>query len=155
MAYFAIIDNRSDNNPTPIWGWSTLPITREEGEMGGETSIYSLSDTELLQGVAPNVPPGGKAIRLHLTQDQWDSRPTSNPALSNGSIVQINRPSLPLKEQANVALQDIQRQAPMLTAMRETFGSQTRLYVQKLRAIISGADTTSTALPTPPTQVTD
>lgn len=55
-----------------------------------------------------------------------------------------------LKDQANTAVQGVQQQANMVTAMGETFGPQMKEYVHKLRAIIDGADTTSTTLPPPP-----
>lgn len=59
-----------------------------------------------------------------------------------------------LKEYAQEAMQNMQQKAAMVTAMGETFGPHTRAYVQSLRAIIDGSDTTSTELPTAPDDVT-
>lgn len=72
-----------------------------------------------------------------------------------GSITTSIPPQPPLRDQAQSAFSNIQSQAPMIVAMGESFGPQTQAYVKALQAIINGADTTSTALPTRPGELTD
>lgn len=59
-----------------------------------------------------------------------------------------------LKSMAAYSMQTVQSQAAMATAMGQVFGPQMRDYVQKLRAILDGTDTTSTTLPDAPSDVT-
>lgn len=59
-----------------------------------------------------------------------------------------------LKYLAQSALNYVMSQAPSLTVMGEVFGPNTRAYVQKLQAIANGTDTTSTELPTMPSDLT-
>lgn len=73
---------------------------------------------------------------------------------ASGTLSTAPAPVTPLKDQAQAALQNVQQQASMVSAMGETFGPQTRDYVTKIRAIINGSDTTSTTLPQTPTNWT-
>lgn len=98
---------------------------------------------------------------LPLTTEQWEwhffSGNSQAQINDDGSISPYNPPPLPpppLKVQAQSSLQDAQQQASMVSAMGETFGPKMRDYVQSLRAIINGSDTTSTALPTAPSNPT-
>lgn len=73
-----------------------------------------------------------------------------------GQIVPCPQPVYvpPLKEQATTAMQQVQQQAAMTSAMGETFGPTMKTYVHALRAILDGTDTTSTTLPTAPADPT-
>lgn len=59
-----------------------------------------------------------------------------------------------LKSAAAYSLQTVNSQAAVATAMGQTFGLQMRAYVQQLRAIANGTDTTSTTLPAAPADPT-
>lgn len=142
MACFAIIDDQPEHDPMPIRGWATVPLSPD------------LTDDERLWQAAPHIPSGCRAVRLNITDEAWAARPIVNPALSNGTIIQGPSPVIPLKERATAAMQQVQQQATMTSAMGETFGPEMQAYVRALRAIISGADTTSTTLPTAPTDPT-
>lgn len=140
--YYAIINDTANlSQDVPIIGWNAIA-----------------------DGQDASVPPcpvasGTIAVALpFMTDATWADRPLVNPVLRNKSSV-ITGPTPthappPLREQAQAALQTVQQQASMVSAMGETFGPQMRDYVKALRAIISGSDTTSTALPTAPNDPT-
>lgn len=101
---------------------------------------------------------GMKAVQLpEMNASDWDDLTQGRKgsvALSDGKIVPYTPPPPPLKEQATTAMQNVQQQAAMTSAMGEVFGPQMQAYVRALRAIISGTDTTSTTLPTAPADPT-
>lgn len=142
MACFAIIDDQPEHDPMPIRGWAAVPLSPD------------LTDDERLRQAAPHIPSGCRAVRLDITDEAWATRPIVNPALSDGKIIQGPSPIIPLKEQATTAIQQVQQQASMTSAMGETFGPEMQAYVRALRAIISGTDTASTTLPTAPAEPT-
>ncbi|GBQ07986.1 hypothetical protein [Saccharibacter floricola] len=72
----------------------------------------------------------------------------------NGTLSDYTPPPPPLRPQAQNALQAVQQKANMAAVMGEVFGPNMRAYVQALRAIADGSDTTSTQLPTAPDDVT-
>lgn len=60
---------------------------------------------------------------------------------------------IPLKTQATSAQAWINQQANLAAAMGEVFTADMKAYVKAITAIADGTDTTSTALPTQPTDV--
>ena len=60
-----------------------------------------------------------------------------------------------LQVQAKAALQQVQSQAAMVTAMGEVFGPKTKAYVDQLRGIVEGKDQTITQLPVAPADPTE
>lgn len=90
-------------------------------------------------------------------QRQYSQKVRTDWQIVDGKIApyQQSRPPIPLKDQASAAMQQVQQQATLVTAMGDTFGPKMRDYVKSLRAIINGSDTTSTALPTAPDDPTD
>lgn len=93
--------------------------------------------------------------KVPLTPEQWDYHFAHSQAVyDEGTFVDYTPPPPSLKEQAQAAMQSVQQQANMITAMGETFGPQMRDYVGRLREIVSGTDTTSTELPTAPSDPT-
>ncbi|MCX5617105.1 hypothetical protein NQF86_00260 [Bombella sp. TMW 2.2543] len=150
MAYFAIIDGQTQDEPLPILGWSAIPLVRNSQTPEDPATSLPLTEDELLLKVQPHLPAGSRAIRLTITDEEWTARPTVNPALCNGTVIQRERPALPLKEQAASAIQQVHHQAALSTAMGQTFGPEMQNHVRKLQAILDGTDTTSTALPPQP-----
>lgn len=150
LAYFAIVDARKQDDPLPILGWSAIPLTRDSQTSENPAPSLPLTEDELLLKVQPHLPTGSRAVRLTMTDDEWAARPTVNPALCNGAIIQGERPALPLKDQAASAMQQVHHQAALNFAMGRSFGPEMQSHVQKLQAILDGTDTTSTALPLPP-----
>lgn len=142
MTYFAITDDKTEHDPMPIRGWAALPLSPD------------LTEDEQLQQAAPHIPSGCRAVRLDITDEAWATRPIVNPVLSNGAIIQGPSPAIPLKERATTAMQQVQQQAAMTSAMGETFGPQMQAYVRALRDIINGTDTSSTELPAAPASPT-
>ncbi|MXV44381.1 hypothetical protein GS501_04880 [Saccharibacter sp. 17.LH.SD] len=96
-----------------------------------------------------------------LTQEQWDWH-----FLSGNSQAQINADGtvsrymppppapVPLSRKARRAMDSVESQSSVVLAMGETFGPLMRAYVKKLYAIMKGSDTTSTVLPTAPSDPT-
>ena len=153
-AYFAITEVLTGHDPMPVRGWAAMPLRQEERNADGSITSRLLTDEELLQQAAAYTPPGSTAVRLDVTDEEWNTRPTVNPVLSSGKIIQGPTPAIPLKEQAAAAMQKVQQQAAMTSAMGETFGPEMQDHVRALRAILDGTDTTSTTLPTAPADPT-
>lgn len=145
VAYFALILADADlNKPAQIMGWPTLNY-----DEGTPPPQY-------------DPPPKYKAFYLpNMTAEHWDELRFKKNGLGggiayfDGDMVPYTPPPYvpPLKEQATAAMQTVQQQASMASAMGETFGPQMQAYVKQLRAIISGSDTTSTELPQAPDEV--
>ncbi|MCT6813095.1 hypothetical protein [Bombella apis] len=154
MAYFAIIDEGAAMEPVPIRGWTIIPLTQDRKQADGTITAHSLTEEELLQQVTPHMPAGSRAIRLHVTDEDWNARPVVNPVLSKGGITQGKTPSTTLRDQAAAMMLQVQQQAAMAAAMGETFGPKMRACVSTLRAILDGSDT-PTSLPTLPARPTD
>lgn len=130
--YYAHYDPTAQQ-PAPVIGW------------------YDMWGYSSLDGMPP------LSELLPLSADFWQkhiTEPQTSQAVQDGTIVAYTPPPPPLKDQANAAMQQIQQQASMVSAMGETFGPSMRDYVKALRAIINGSDTTSTTLPTAPTEPT-
>ncbi|CEF54653.1 hypothetical protein [Acetobacter ghanensis] len=94
-----------------------------------------------------------------MTADQWAAKGgntgTKSMAVENGALVDYTPPvvPVPLKTQAATAQAWIQQQANLAGAMGEVFTADMKAYVKAIAAIANGTDTTSTALPTQPTDV--
>ncbi|WP_202401609.1 MULTISPECIES: hypothetical protein [unclassified Saccharibacter] len=90
-----------------------------------------------------------------LTKEQYDYWYGRHCRVgSDGALEEYIPPAPPLKPQAQEAMQKVQQQASMVSAMGEVFGPKMRDYVKALRAILDGSDTTSTTLPAAPDDVT-
>ena len=86
-------------------------------------------------------------------EEGWDMEDTPNGIkFSQPSDMMFTPPTI--KQEAQQALAYVMAQAPQLTVMGEVFGPNTQAYVKTLRAIINGTDTTTTTLPTVPTDLT-
>ena len=102
---------------------------------------------------------------LHpVTSAQWTERQNSAATglkqstwnAASGSLEPYTPPAVvvPLATKAQSEMSGwISQQAAMAVAMGETFTDEMRAYVKAIQAIATGADTTSTALPTQPTDV--
>lgn len=94
-----------------------------------------------------------------MTAEQWAAKGgdtgTKSMAVINGELVDYTAPAvaIPLKTQAATAQSWIMQQANLAVAMGEVFTTDMRTYVKAIAAIANGTDTTSTALPTQPTDV--
>lgn len=94
-----------------------------------------------------------------LTPDQWEAKggySSSRPmCVDNGALVDYTPPAVPvpLKTQAASAQTWIQQQANLAAAMGDVFTADMKAYVKAIAAIANGTDTTSTALPTQPTDI--
>ncbi|GBQ08738.1 hypothetical protein [Saccharibacter floricola] len=121
------------------------------------TIVRGWYDTWSLASLS-HVPPASDMIAI--TANDWEDethfRLPTGRGIQDGKIVDYTPPSpaISLTTQAKNVMQAVQQQASMVSAMGETFGPKMRDYVQALRAIISGSDTTSTALPTAPSDPT-
>lgn len=71
---------------------------------------------------------------------------------ADGTLEKYTPPLSPesLQTQARAAMQQVQQQAAMATAMGEEFGPEMQAYVRSLREILNGKSAASTALPTAP-----
>lgn len=102
---------------------------------------------------------------LHsVTSAQWTERQNSAATglkqytwnAASGSLETYTPPAVvvPLATQAQSEMSGwISQQASMAAAMGETFTTDMKAYVKAIQAIATGADKTSTALPTRPTDV--
>lgn len=92
---------------------------------------------------------------IAVPDDTWGNRATMYWQVKNGVFLQYTPPvvTIPLKTQATTAQAWIQQQANLAAAMGETFTVDMKAYVVAINAIASGTDTTSTTLPTQPTDV--
>ncbi|WP_338331320.1 hypothetical protein [Acetobacter sp. LMG 32666] len=92
---------------------------------------------------------------LPLTAEQFAARTAGPYGVSNGALVQYTPPApvVPLTTQAQTAQAWVQQQASLAAAMGEVFTADMKAYVLAINAIANGTDTTSTALPTQPTDV--
>ena len=96
------------------------------------------------------------ASTVPMTADQWAAKLIENQVIKDGSISTeiFIPPPVPLKNKAESEYTGwIQAQINEAVAMGETFTDAMKAYVKAVRAIASGADTTSTALPERPTTV--
>ncbi|MDF7675078.1 hypothetical protein PT277_05175 [Acetobacteraceae bacterium ESL0709] len=122
------------------------------------TSVTGWYDTWSLSSVA-QVPPASEMIAM--TEEEWNDqtnfRLPCGRGVQDGKIIDYQAPPapVPLKDQAQSTLAFIQSQAPMIVAMGESFGEQTKAYIKALNAIIDGSDTTITELPAKPEKLTD
>lgn len=103
-----------------------------------------------------NVPSADDMIVL--TPDEWNDsnfRKSYGKGVQNGVIVDYTPPvvPVPLATQAQSAMSWVNEQASLASAMGETFTDDMKTYVKAIRAIISGTDTTSTELPTQPSDI--
>lgn len=116
-------------------------------------SYYNLSALTTLDGVPP------ESELFPLTDDQWEARMDGNQLLDkavvNGVWGDYVRPivPIPLVDQATTEMSWISSQASLAAAMGETFTDDMKTYVKSIQAIKNGTDTTSTTLPTRPTDV--
>lgn len=133
--YYASYDTTA-SQPAPITGWW---------------------DTWDMSTVA-NVP--NAADMIPVSEDDWKDtskfRLTIGRGVQDGKIVDYTVPvvPVPLTIQASNAMTWVNQQASLVSAMGETFSDTGKAYVKALQAIISGVDTTSTALPARPDSLT-
>lgn len=92
---------------------------------------------------------------IALSSDQWTQRYSQNYGAKSGVLVSYTPPAVvvPLVTQAMNAQTWIQKQANLAAAMGEVFTDGMKAYVKAIAAIANGTDTTSTVLPTQPTDV--
>lgn len=129
--YYAQYDPKA-TQPAPVLGWYNM---------------WEFSDLDGLPPLSQLLPLSETFWAEHIASAQ------TSRAVQDGKIVTYTPPPPPLKERAQTAMQTVQQQASMASAMGETFGPQMQAYVKQLRAIISGSDTTSTELPQAPDEV--
>lgn len=122
------------------------PTTQQPAPVIGWYDMWGYSSLDEMPPLSELLPLSADFWQKHITE------PQTSQAVQDGTIVAYTPPPYvpPLKDQANAAMQHVQQQASMVSAMGETFGPSMRDYVKALRAIINGTDTTSTALPTAP-----
>lgn len=141
-------------------------LVHSDADMAKPTRIVGWDILHYDEGTEPpsyKTPEGYKSFYLpDMTQEQWDDIQYNQNGLGGcaayfeGKIIPFTpTPYIPpLKDQAQTSLQAVQQQASMIAAMGESFGPKMRDYVQVLRAIINGSDTTNTVLPTAPSDPT-
>ena len=125
--YYARYDHTA-SQPAPVTGWF---------------------DTQTLSTTA-NLPEA--SLMVPMTAEQWDGRLSGPQFVSEGALVAYTPPPVlaPLKDQAALQQPWIASQATLAAAMGETFTDTMKAYVKAIQALASGADTTTTALPTRP-----
>lgn len=131
--YYASYDTTA-TQPTIVTGWY---------------NTWAMSDVS-------NVPKASDMIAM--TETEWNDPTFRIPVgkgVKDGIIIDYTPPvvPIPLTSQAQNAMTWVNQQATIATAMGETFTADMKNYVSALRAIINGTDTTSTQLPTQPTDV--
>lgn len=128
--YYASYDTTA-TQPTAVTGWY---------------DVWGMSNTA-------NVPAASDMLPLNASQ--WAARTPSGFGILSGALVSYTPPvvAVPLKTQAQRAQIWISQQAALAAAMGEVFTADMRAYVASINAIANGTDTTSTALPTQPTDV--
>lgn len=94
-----------------------------------------------------------------ITKEEYDQL-SSWPGAKMSSAGKVEKYTPPLsftslQAQARAALQQVQSQAAMVTAMGGTFGPETRNYVEQLRDIVAGKDKELDQLPVAPADPTD
>lgn len=93
------------------------------------------------------------ASMLPLALDEWNARGWLSQVIQDGKVVSYT-PTITLKDQAAAELSGwIQSQINYAAAMGEAFTDAMKSYVKAVSVIASGADTTSTALPSRPTDI--
>ena len=91
---------------------------------------------------------------IALTQAEWDARSLVNQIVVNGAITTYTAPAPTLAEQASSAVTSARAYIyNNYGILNEPTPDAWVTYLKALMAIASGADTTSTALPTKPTDV--
>lgn len=132
--------------PSRYYAFSTDRTTGGYPSAGlADLDIYSSRPSWLTSGVTV----------VPLTRDEWMSVNPSNLIIIEGKLQNYTAPAvaIPLKTQAATAQSWIMQQANLAAAMGEVFTTDMRTYVKAITAIANGTDTTSTALPTQPTDV--
>lgn len=91
-----------------------------------------------------------------MSEAEWLAKGGDNGSLSmaviDGKLVPYIQ-SVSVQQQAENETSWINQQAAMAAAMGETFTADMKAYVKAIQAIATGADKTSTALPTRPTDI--
>ncbi|WP_155738522.1 hypothetical protein [Acetobacter pasteurianus] len=91
-----------------------------------------------------------------MSEAEWSAKGGDNGSLSmaviDGKLVPYIQ-SVSVQQQAENETSWINQQAAMASAMGETFTADMKTYVKAVQAIATRADTTSTALPTRPTDI--
>lgn len=113
---------------------------------------YDLSILSTLE----NVPPESELFAL--TDEQWAARMDGSLMLSKAVIdgVWVDYTSeviVPIKTQAANELTWISSEASLASAMAETFTDDMKAYVKAVQAIANGTDTTTTTMPSRPTDI--
>lgn len=133
--YYASYDT-SAAQPTSVTGWY---------------DVWSMSDVS-------NVPAASTMIAI--SESDWNNTSTFHlpigKGVQNGEIIDYTPPAVvvPLATQAQSEMSGwISQQASIAVAMGETFTADMKTYVKTIQAIATGADKTSTTLPTRPTDV--
>lgn len=115
-------------------------------------------ETRIVQCCYPLFSPATAENFVKISQSDYEKFSTLPGAKvdGNGALVPYQPPISKegFKSMAAYSLQAVQSQAVMITAMGKVFGPEMRSYVEQLQAIIDGADTTSTTLPTAPADPT-
>ena len=143
--------------PTPDWWETSYPdryyvCPNYSALIGGYPSVMWVDVNVFLS--APAWLPAASDM-IALTKAQWTARSTGTLIVVNGAIQTYTPPvvAVPLQTQAVTAQAWIQQQANLAAAMGEVFTADMKAYVKAIAAIASGADTTSTTLPTQPTDI--
>lgn len=142
----AVAPPSAQPNTAPVWDANKGEWILVESHIGqtvwdkATAQPHTITDPGPISQTDTTTQPSGDDVK-------WDE-------VSGGWVIDKAARAQSLKDQALNAMGWVQQQAPVVLAMGETFGPQMRQYVEKLRAILSSPDTTSTELPTPPNDPT-
>lgn len=139
--FYARIDNSVQ--PSPVTGW---------------VDVWGLSSIDDMPPAAALVPLTEEQWDFHLQTDENGSHTHLSAAVENGEFIDYTPPPPPpppLREQARPALAAARQYvSENYTMINEETPQEWVDYLKKLMAIASGRDTTSTALPSPPEDLT-
>lgn len=91
-----------------------------------------------------------------MTHEEWEAKGGDNGSLSmaviDGKLIKYVQ-NVSVQHHAENEILWINQQASLASVMGETFTEDMKNYVKSVRAIAAGTDTTSTSLPTRPTDI--
>ncbi len=154
-------------------GFITVYTYGQDGCYSGSGSIYRPVGVSLPPNSTVTAPPAAVADQIAVwSGSAWAMQPDYRGQVwylkSTGVPTVINAPGTPdaamysstpvagsayLKSQASAALTWCSQQASLASMMGQTFTADMKTYVAAVQAIVNGTDTTSTTLPTQPTDV--
>lgn len=130
--YYASYD-KTASQPTAVTGWY------DTWDMSSISNVPAASDM------------------IVVTESEWNDigfRVSIGKGVKGGVIVDYTPTiTVSIKTQATNELTWISSEASLASAMGETFTDDMKTYVKAIQAIANGTDTTTTALPTRPTDI--